>query len=166
MTVVIATELCQAVGRRGRPEARHSKPQHFRFGLQTLILWTTVIAVGFGFIHYGQTHWSWTTSTDWRFVTAIALIGQFNAGIALLWSWALAVGHWRWRVLKIVIVAVLVGSLATALPIVIGLFTFNVEIDINMLLWAAAQSLLLVATLAVVVAAWPLREQSTQDSQD
>ncbi len=79
-------------------DANRPKRSRWSFDLRTLMLWTTVIAFGFGFIQFGRVQWLWTKGVaDWEFLQAMPLIGVFNAVLAVLWLWAFATGNRQWR---------------------------------------------------------------------
>jgi hypothetical protein len=157
LAIIIGIKLCNDVrdltARQGADESE-ANPSRLSFNIRTLMLWTTVIAIGFGFVQFGQSQWQWTADiANWDFIKAIPFIGVFNAILAVLWLWALAVGSWQWRSAKIAIVLLLIGLLGFSLSHVIGWITGIAGISVHeTFVMAAAQSFLLAGSLAVVLA--------------
>ena len=86
-----ATFLLAAPGAWATHEADHryavrDQTNPFTFDLRALMLWTTVIALGFGFVQFGRAQWRWTAAVaDWEFLGVMPMIGVFNALLGLLW---------------------------------------------------------------------------------
>jgi hypothetical protein len=141
--------------RRGTDGNRAKLSNVLAFDLRTLMLWTTVIGCGFGFIQYGRVQWHWTpTIVDWEYIEAMPMMGVFNACLGLLWLWALSLGKWQWRTAKILIVVWLSGSTSYVLPSILAWICGSDVIGVHDgLVLGAAQSLYLVTTLAVVLIA-------------
>jgi hypothetical protein len=102
LVIVAAVGVYRRLCRRASPDAETEieagSLNVFAFDLRTLMLWTTVIGIGFGFIQFGRVEWSWSASVaQWEFIRAMPVLGLFNASVALLWLWALATGHWKSR---------------------------------------------------------------------
>ena len=161
-TIVVAIRLYRSLlNLRARPgeEPNHPIRSLFSYDLLTLMLWTTVLAFGAGFIRYGQVQWGWTAGgIDWDYSAAILIIGVFNALLAVLWVWAFAVGQWRWGGVRAMIVVCLIGLLAVSTPYVIDWITRTTAITVrDTLTLATAQSFFLVITLAVVLVGTRMR---------
>jgi len=116
LSIVLMIELDKRgrrlLGSRSASEGtrRNSSGPPWTFELRTLMLWTTVIAVGFGFIHLARARWRWTeTVADWEFMNAMPIIGVFNALVAVVWLWVFAAGNWRQRSIKAATALILVG---------------------------------------------------------
>ena len=156
LTILIACKLYQLASdlvRRRRTGVNSRDHLGLTFQLRTLVLWTTIIAMGFGFIQYGRTHWGWTArAADSEFLTAMPLIGLLNACLAVLWLWALATGNWKKRTGKIVLAVCLIAVLGASVSQLIGWLTQFLDIGVDdTLVLAAAQSLLIAGSIAVVL---------------
>jgi hypothetical protein len=157
--IVTAIELyhraMNLAARRGTDGGRVKLGNLLAFDLRTLMLWTTVIGCGFGFIQFGRVEWRWTLAiADWELMKAMPVLGVFNACLGLMWLWALALGSWQWRTAKTFIVVLLGGSTSYVLPSILAWICGKTVIDVyDGLLLTTAQSLYLVASLAVVLIA-------------
>lgn len=156
LAIVVAIEVYRRIVHRGSTIASEDRgfgvPNVFAFDLRTLMLWTTVFGVGFGFVQFGRVEWSWSAAVaQWRYFRAMPVIGLFNTAVALLWLWATWHGQWRWRPVKVVAAALLVGvsgyALAPLLAWITGFTTISTKEGLVLL---SAQSVYLVASLAVV----------------
>lgn len=94
------------------PEGK-SNPSQIRFGMSTIMLWTTAVGLGFGFIQFGQRYWQWTAGIfEWELLGAMPIIGITNGLVAALWLWAFATGGLARRGVRIATSLVLIGGLA------------------------------------------------------
>jgi hypothetical protein len=157
LAIIIAVQLGKHrtdLNERQAADESGASPSPLSFNIRTLMLWTTVIAVGFGFVQFGQSQWQWTADVAKSdFIKAIPIIGLFNAILAILWLWALAAGCWQWRSAKIGIVLLLVGLLGFSLSQVIGSIAGMTGFSVHeTFVMAAAQSVLLAGSLVVVLA--------------
>ncbi len=90
-------------------------PGQIRFGLSAVMLWTTAVGLGFGFIQFGQRYWQWTAGIfEWELLGAMPIIGITNGLVAALWLWTFATGGLARarRAVRIAISLVLTGGLA------------------------------------------------------
>jgi hypothetical protein len=161
LAIVAAVGVYRRVVRHASPdadaevEAGAGTLNIFAFDLRTLMLWTTVIGIGFGFIQFGRVEWSWSAAVaQWEYFRAMPVIGLFNASVALLWLWALATGHWKSRCAKAVAAALLIGLAGYALPPLLSWITgHNAIKENNGLVLGIAESLLVIVSLAGVLVA-------------
>ena len=86
LLVIVAAVTVFAVRSVGR--------KRLRISMQGMIMWTTFVALAFGFIQYGRAKWQWGEEvTRWEFLNAIPLIAVFHAVVALLVLWVVAEKH-------------------------------------------------------------------------
>ena len=124
----------------------------FTFQLRTLMLWTTVVAIGFGFVQFGRSHWQWTAGVaKWDNLWAMPMIGMFNALMAFSWLWAFAVGRWQWRIAKTVVVTILIGVSGYSLSSLLGWTAATTISHRQGMVLAISQSLFVIISLAVVL---------------
>lgn len=97
ITVLVAVECFRLIrnlflaGEKNLERTRNAR--QIRFGIRTLMLWTTVVGLGFGFIQFGQQNWQWTAGVfKWELLSAMPIIGITNGLVAALWLWAFAIG--------------------------------------------------------------------------
>ncbi len=89
---------------------RRSNP---RFSISTLILWTTVLGIGFGFMQFGQRDWQWTAAVfQWKNMSAMPIIGMTNGMVAALWLWTFAIYGMAKRGVRIIAALALTAGLA------------------------------------------------------
>lgn len=165
-TLVIVTAIIayrRLVGRTDLRAGQHAEqpiPSAFAFDLRTLMLWTTVAAITLGFIQFGRTEWRWSTAVArWDYFRAMPVIGLFNAGLALLWLWAIAIGSIPIRFAKVGAAALLVGIAGSGLPALLKWITGQPAIgDNDGLVLATAQSALLAVSIAGVLFAAARKE--------
>lgn len=160
--IVLIVNLSQRVGdffqRRDSPgDGTAGKPNRapFAIDLRTLMLWTTTIAIAFGFVQYGRTRWQWTSSiADWVFLEAMPIIGVFHALVAVLWLWALVAGSWQKRIAKTAVAAGLTGVLGSSMPRAVAWATGTYAMQIpECLVSVFAQSLFVAIAIGSVMIA-------------
>ena len=99
IAVVVAIRLYRlfvAVIARRTPESNTAGRSQLSFDLATLMLWSTVIACGFGFMQFGRDKLNWGANVaNWECLHAMPVIAIFNAMLAVLWLWSLTFGDWR-----------------------------------------------------------------------
>jgi len=92
VAAIVLARVCRFVFRRRRAEATPDAARPLRYGLRTLILWTTMLAV---FLAAGRALFAslgWTSvELEREELTLLPLIGGFNALVALL----VAITLWR-----------------------------------------------------------------------
>jgi hypothetical protein len=165
LAIVIAINLYEIVcnlDTRRSGDANRPNQSPLTFSLLTLLLWTAVIAVGFGFIQFGRVRWGWTADVaDWEHVQLMPFIGAYNALLAVLWLWAFTAPSWKGRSAKIVGVVLLIGILGWSLSYVIRWETGFTEVDLRgIFVLTVAQSFFLASSLAFVQVADSKRRQS------
>ncbi len=153
LSIVLEISLFRAVLaqlQRRKAGGGHRGPRHLAFELRTLMLWTTLIALGFAFVHFGRATWQWSPNIDTReLLEAMPIIGLFNAQIAMVACWAFAIGTWRRKIVKSFIVAVSTAALGCLLPSLIEWATGVTTISIrNALILGLTQSVILAVVLA------------------
>lgn len=117
LTVLVAVE-CFRLIRNHRPVEEKilegtTNVSQIRFGMSTLMLWITSVAIGLGFLQFGQHYWQWTAGIfQWKLLWAMPIIGITNGLVAVLWLWALACGEQTTRGAKNATSAVATGGLA------------------------------------------------------
>ena len=88
--------------------------EHFRFGIRSVLLWTTVFGISFAFIQFGRQTWLWTAEIfQWEHMNAVPLIGMTNGILAVLWLWPFASRELIWLVSKIL--AAVLGTFVLAI---------------------------------------------------
>ncbi len=161
MAILIAIHLFRVAAvlltPRGDDGTRPSSTD-FTFNLRTLMLWTTVSAIVLGFVQYGRVHLGWSSQVaQWEFVAAMPVLGVFNGLLAVFWLWALIAKKWIGRCVRIAFVLMLIGSCGYLLPFLIDAFTGTTGRSgisrHETLVLAAGQTLVLVITLGVALAA-------------
>lgn len=150
-----------------RTDSSHSDRSRFTFNVRTLMLWTTVVAFGFGFIQFGRIHWGWSASVAQRgILTPAVVLGMFDAGLAVALLWALSIGSWRWRTAKIVIVLFSIGPLTFLLVRLLDWTAGSFGIEFADLLRLAAYQGLFVSTWLAVVLVLRSRQLSVRFSKE
>lgn len=149
---------CDLLTRRvsdGEGSTSKSKRAPLAFDLRTLMLWTTVIAVAFGFAQYLRGRWQWTSSiADWEFFEAMPIVGLFNALVAVLWLWALALGSWQKRIIRAVAVLMLIGVLGLLMSSAVEWITGTAAIEArDCLLLAGSQSVFVAGAIGLIMIA-------------
>lgn len=154
MTIVILIALYRVAHELyARRRADHERTSMLSYNILTLMLWTMLVALGFGLVNHGRANWGWTASkTEWELLKAIPVIGVSNGLIAVIWVWALTLGRWRWRFAKIVVAAGLVAAVGYFEPKpfqwVIGFQALDTSTTLTV---AVAQSTYLVFTLGLML---------------
>lgn len=152
--VVIVFVSAAHTSRAGRPAVAEDSEQEraassMRFGVGSLMLWTTVFGLGLGFIQFGQYYWKWTTAVfQWELLGAMPIIGLANGLLAALWFWVFAsVGIAR-LVFRLVSGVGLTGVLTVVASYATELATGTVALSVNeFMVLLAAQSIILLASL-------------------
>lgn len=131
---------------------RNCTPSPFAFDLRTLMLWTTAIALGFGFTQFAHARWRWSGNlTDWDFIDAMPIVGVGNALLSVIWLWALAVGSWQRRSMKAAGVLLFVGILGYLMSAAITWSTgVNALESSDCLTLLISQSVLVAGTIILV----------------
>ncbi|MEZ6081906.1 MAG: hypothetical protein R3C56_41395 [Pirellulaceae bacterium] len=161
VTIFLAVE-CYWLSRNLRPANETEcgdvgRPSPFTFGMRTLMLWTTVVGLGFGFIQFGRRSWQWTAAVfQWEYLGAMPIIGVANGLVAALWLWALATDGLAWQSAKVVTAVLMAGGLAIlqcyAAEWITGAYAMNLK---ESLIVVASQSVFVSASLAVAKAPRP-----------
>ena len=125
--------------------------QPFTFGLRTVMLWTTVVGLGFGFIQFGRQSWQWTAGVfQWELLGAVPIIGVTNGLVAVLWLWALSTGGLASQTAKIMNVVLIASGLAALQCYATEWITGTLVINLyESLILVAAQSVILWASLVL-----------------
>lgn len=107
ITVFIATGLLSTLTRIRLEPGMHSLENEVhhpsvRFGIASLMLWTTLVGLAFGFIRVGQYYWKWNASVlGWEFMAAMPIIGITNGMVAAIWLWATRPGSLKRKCLNL-----------------------------------------------------------------
>jgi len=128
------------------------RPNALSFDLRTMMMWTTIIALSFGFVQFGRIAYSWSGGAiaRWEYIMAMPAIGLFNALVALLWLWVITAGCWKWRSIRFSMAATLIGVASYALPYLLGWLTIRGIIEArDGYLLGVAQSIYLLASFAI-----------------
>ncbi len=127
---------------------RRSNP---KFGISTLILWTTIVGFGFGFIQFGQRYWQWTVAVfQWQYMGSMPIIGITNGMVAALWLWAFATRGIARRSAKIATALVMTGGLACSQYYLTTWFTGTSDINLDTsIIVLTAQSIMISVSLAI-----------------
>lgn len=124
------------------------------FSISTLILWTTVLGFGFGFIQFGQRYWQWTDAVfQWAYMSSMPIIGIANGLVAALWLWVFAARGMARRIARTATTLALAGGLAWLqwflTEWLAGTSAMDLDTSVTIL---AAQSILISVSLAIAEA--------------
>lgn len=117
LTIVLVIETYRRFQCRGRNGDLHEDlGRSLTFGAQAIILWTTVCALGMGFIQYGRATWQWSIESvwEWEFLAVMPLIGVVNGVVALMSCWIFN-ANCLWRVVSRMVIATIAAVLLAAL---------------------------------------------------
>lgn len=157
ITSLIAVEcynLCYRLRLAPQTEQVGETRSSARFGISTLMLWTTVLGFSFAFIQFGQRYWQWTAAVfQWNNMSSMPIIGIANGMVGSLWLWVFAARGIAGRIVKIATTLVMTGGLACLQCYLTkwfaGTSVLNLDTSIVVL---AAQSIMLCASLVVAEA--------------
>ena len=148
-------------------ESSHSS-SGLGYDLRTLMLWTTIIALTFGFIQYARVRWGWSASVaDWEYIALMPLFAFFNALLAVIWAWALGERSRQRRFIGMMIAPLMVGILVIATAYasdwMVGIDGLTIR---QLSILAAVESVLIAGTIALLLfvpARWEFRMNSALD---
>lgn len=152
VTCLVAIECCNLCHRLYlAPQTVQGIRSGSKFSIGTLILWTTVLGFGFGFIQFGQRYWQWTAAVfQWAIMSSMPIIGITNGMVAALWLWAFATRGMAGRGVRITTTLGLSGGLAYAQWYLTKWFAGASTMDLDMsIILVAAQSVIISVSLAI-----------------
>jgi hypothetical protein len=128
-----------------------------RYGLGTLMLWTTVVGLAFGFIQFGRHYWQWTTAVfEWEYLAAIPIIGVINGLVAAMCLWVFASSGLAWLFVRMLTAVMVAGGLAVFQSYSTEWITGTSVITMkDSLIVVAVQSFIISVSLAVATQSGP-----------
>ena len=117
LTIVLAIETYRRFQSRGLDgDLQEDRGISLTFGAQAIILWTTVCALGMGFIQYGRATWQWSIESvlEWEFLAVMPLIGLVNGVVALMSCWIFN-ANCLWRVVSRMVITTIIAVFLAAL---------------------------------------------------
>ncbi len=126
------------------------------FGVSSLMLWTTAIAVALGFVQFGRHYWQWTGNVfQWGLLSAMPIIGITNGLVAALWLWGVQACGLVSLGLRIAVSLQLTGGLAMLAFYASTWVTGQAVLDLgSLLLVVCSQGLMISLSLAVAMTSY------------